>query len=166
MKNQDYGINTVRKGIVDLQFGRIMVFADMIDRYLHVRLRSDSTWLRLQAAILIVNRGGKMTPTELAILLLRSRNSITRLVAGLEKDGYVKRAHSKLDRRVVTVEITQSGLNFTQSQINKLSKLEREIHLCLEPEELKMFIELSRKLRLSLIEKLTGYRYQVRPPKI
>jgi len=164
MKNTNNSIAAVRKEIYDLQFGRLMVFSDMIDRYLHIRLRGESTWLRIHVAIFIINRGGKITPSELAKLLLRSRNSVTRLIEGLEKDGIVKRSHSTKDRRTVVVEITPAGLDFTVKNLKILKKLEKEIYLCVEPDRLKSFIDISRELRVSLLERLTGLTYKLNYP--
>jgi DNA-binding MarR family transcriptional regulator len=40
---------------------------------------------------------------------------VTRIVDGLESDGFVKRTYSKLDKRVRTVEITPKGDEFLRS---------------------------------------------------
>ena len=90
--------------------------------------------------------------------MLRSRNSVTKLIEGLEKDGYVKRTHSTEDRRIVYIEVTSAGLDFTMKYLRKLASLEKEIGLCLEPDELQNLVDISRKLRLALIERLTGLK--------
>jgi DNA-binding MarR family transcriptional regulator len=155
---QNNSLESVRQEILSMQLNRIMVFSDMINRYLQMKFKGESTWLRVHAVLFVITRGGKITPSELADVMLRSRNSVTKLIEGLEHDGYVKRTHSTRDRRTVYIEVTPAGLDFTMTHLRKLNSLESEINRCLEPGELKTFVELSRKLRLALIERLTGLK--------
>ena len=152
------GIEKIRQEIFDMHLSRILVFADMINRYLQLKFKGESTWLRVHAVLFLITRGGKLTPSQLADIMLRSRNSVTKLIEGLEKDGFVKRTHSTEDRRTVYIEVTPAGLEFTIKHLRKLASLEREIGECLKPDELQQFVDLSRKLRLALIEKLTGLK--------
>ena len=154
----DNSMAKIREEIFSMHLSRIMVFADMINRYLQLKFRGESTWLRVHAVLFLITRGGKLTPSQLADVMLRSRNSVTKLIEGLEKDGYVKRTHSTEDRRTVYIEVTSAGLDFTMTYLRKLASLEKEIGLCLEPAELQQFVDLSRKLRLALIERLTGLK--------
>jgi len=151
-------LEAVKQEIFGMRLNRIMVFSDMINRYLQMKFKGESTWLRVHAVLFIITRGGKLTPSQLADIMLRSRNSVTKLIEGLEKDGYVKRTHSTQDRRTVYIEVTPSGLNFTLKHLRKLASLEKEIALCLEEEELNDLTDLTRKLRLALIERLTGLK--------
>jgi DNA-binding MarR family transcriptional regulator len=148
----------IRKEIFDMHLSRILVFSDMINRYLQIKFKGESTWLRVHATLFLITRGGKLTPSQLADIMLRSRNSVTKLIEGLEKDGFVKRTHSTEDRRIVYIEVSPAGLEFTMQHLRKLASLEKEIGQCLEPDELQQFVDLSRKLRLALIERLTGLK--------
>ena len=142
-----------------MDLSRLAVFSDVMNRYVLLRAKGDArTWLKVYAVTFIITRGGKVTPTELAKILLRSRNSVSQLINGLEKDGLVKRYHTTEDRRTVYVEVTPDGILFIKARLKVLKSLEEEITSCLDDGELQLIVDLTRKLRLRLIEKLTGLK--------
>ena len=151
-------IETIRREILAMHLSRLIAFSDVINRYLHLRIKDDTSWLRVSAVLFIITRGGKLTPTQLANLMLRSRNSVTNLIEGLEKDGLVRRYHTRKDRRTVYVEVTSAGLSFTMTRLKAVTALEEEVRSCLDDGELQTLVELTRKLRLKLIEKITGLK--------
>ena len=152
-------IEKIRQEILSMNLSRLVVFSDVMNRYLLLRAKGDArTWLRVYAVTFIITRGGKVTPTELAKILLRSRNSVSQLIGGLEKDGLVRRYHTTEDRRTVYVEVTSDGLSFIKARLKVLKSLEEEIKSCLDDDELRTIVDLTRKLRLRLIEKLTGLK--------
>jgi len=152
-------IEKMRREILSMNLSRLAVFSDVMNRYVLLRAKGDArTWLRVYAVTFIITRGGKVTPTELAKILLRSRNSVSQLINGLEKDGLVKRYHTTEDRRTVYVEVTSEGLSFIKARFKVLKSLEKEITSCLDEGELRIMVNLTRKLRLRLIEKLTGLK--------
>ena len=152
-------IEKMRREILSMNLSRLAVFSDVMNRYVLLRAKGDArTWLRVYAVTFIITRGGKVTPTELAKILLRSRNSVSQLINGLEKDGLVKRYHTTEDRRTVYVEVTSEGLSFIKARLKVLKSLEKEITSCLDEGELRIMVNLTRKLRLRLIEKLTGLK--------
>jgi DNA-binding MarR family transcriptional regulator len=152
-------IETIRQDILAMHFSRLIAFSDVINRYLRLRTKDDTnSWLRVNAVLFIITRGGKLTPTQLAKLLLRSRNSVSKLIDGMEKDGLVRRYHTREDRRTVYVEVTSAGLSFIMARLNVIKSLEEEIRSCLDDGELQTIVDLTRKLRLKLIEKLTGLK--------
>ena len=152
-------IEKMRREILSMNLSRLAVFSDVMNRYVLLRAKGDArTWLRVYAVTFIITRGGKVTPTELAKILLRSRNSVSQLINGLEKDGLVKRYHTAEDRRTVYVEVTPDGLSFIKARFEVLKSLEDEIKSCLDDGELRIIVNLTRKLRLRLIEKLTGLK--------
>lgn len=149
---------TIKQEILDMHLSRLLVFADVINRYLHIRLKDSRELLRVNAVLFLITRNGRLSPSQLAKLMLRSRNSITKLVEGLEKDGLVTRSHSKKDRRTVYIEVTSEGMDYTIIHLKKLVALEEEVRSCLDGYELQTLVRLSRKFRLNLIEKLTGIK--------
>lgn len=152
-------IETIRQEILSMHLSRLIAFSDVIIRYMHLRIKGDTrSWVRVNAIIFIITRGGKLTPTQLAKLLLRSRNSVSKLIEGLEKDGLVRRYHIREDRRTVYVEVTSAGLSFIMARLKAVTSLEEEIRSCLDDGELQTIVDLTRKLRLKLIEKLTGLK--------
>ena len=59
----------------------------------------------------VKSRGGSLRPTDLALILERSPNSISMLVDRMVKAGLVKRTRDRIDRRVIHVTLTSKGTN-------------------------------------------------------
>jgi MarR family transcriptional regulator, organic hydroperoxide resistance regulator len=57
----------------------------------------------------VKSRGGSLRPTDLALILERSPNSVSMLVDRMVKAGLVKRTRDRRDRRVVRVSSTSKG---------------------------------------------------------
>jgi DNA-binding MarR family transcriptional regulator len=55
--------------------------------------------------------GGSLRPTDMAVSLDRSPNSVSMLVDRMVKAGLVKRTRDRSDRRVVNVSLTNKGEN-------------------------------------------------------
>jgi DNA-binding MarR family transcriptional regulator len=155
---RDSNIEAIRQEILAMHLSRIIAFSDVINRYLKIRTRGDVSWLRVNAILFIITRGGKLTPSQLADLMLRSRNSVTKLLEGLEKDGLIRRYHPRNNRRTVYAEATAEGLSFVMTKLKVVTALEEEIRSYLDDGELKTLVNLTRKLRLKLIEKITGLK--------
>jgi MarR family 2-MHQ and catechol resistance regulon transcriptional repressor len=60
---------------------------------------------------------GPLRPTDLALILERSPNSISMLVDRMVKAGLVRRTRDRKDRRVVTVSLTNKGKNAVEPAI-------------------------------------------------
>jgi DNA-binding MarR family transcriptional regulator len=155
---RDSNIEAIRQEILAMHLSRIIAFSDVINRYLKIRTKGDVSWLRVNAILFIITRGGKLTPSQLADLMLRSRNSVTKLLEGLEKDGLIRRYHPRNNRRTVYAEATAEGLSFVMTKLKVVTALEEEIRSYLDDGELKTLVNLTRKLRLKLIEKITGLK--------
>ncbi len=56
-----------------------------------------------------LRRHGPLPATELAAEERLQPQSLTRMVAGLEKDGLIERQRSKTDRRALTIALTEKG---------------------------------------------------------
>jgi len=59
----------------------------------------------------VKSRGGSLRPTDLALILERSPNSISMLVDRMVKAGLVRRTRDRSDRRIVHVSLTTKGEN-------------------------------------------------------
>ena len=83
---------------------------------------------------------------DLAELSLKTSSAVTQLVAGLEKENLVKRVHSKTDRRVVHVSITNEGLTrFHELYSMMVSSVERTI-VNLSDAEVREYIRINNKI--------------------
>jgi DNA-binding MarR family transcriptional regulator len=148
-------IERVNSRIRSLQMPRIIAFADVVNRYTQIILKNTVSWLRASALIFLITRGGSLTPSQLARIMLRSNYSITKLIDGLEKDGLVMRRPDGRDRRSINIEVTSEGLNYVTSSLSKTVIAERELKSWLNKDELENLAPAIRKLRDRLIEKIS-----------
>jgi DNA-binding MarR family transcriptional regulator len=148
-------IEKVNSKIRSMQFPRIIVFADVVNRYTQKILKDKVSWLRASALIFIITRGGTLTPGQLARIMLRSNYSITKLIDGLEKDRLVKRYPDGKDRRSIKVKVTSEGLDYVISSLSNVVEAERELKDWLDEDEREKLAVTIRKLRDKLIEKIS-----------
>lgn len=145
----------VATAITAREFPRLVIFSDMISRYVDVRLRGKVNWLRSTALTYLITRGGSLTASQLARLMLRSNYSMTRLIDDLEKDGLVIRERTGKDRRTVDVRITSDGLAFMMQTLSDNDLVEGELMSCLDENEIETLRNLIRVLRQTLILKIS-----------
>ncbi|MBI1937395.1 MAG: MarR family transcriptional regulator [Ignavibacteriales bacterium] len=79
----------------------------------------------------ILNRLGTVPLKKISEEMMVTGANITCVVDNLEKEGFVKRIHSKEDRRVVYAELTNSGKN----KLNQIM-----------PEYLESLVDITNKL--------------------
>jgi DNA-binding MarR family transcriptional regulator len=154
-------IEKVNNQIRGVQFSRIMAFADVVTRYTEIVFKTDEdriSWLRSSALRFIITRGGSLTLSQLAAIMLRPNYSITKLIDGLEKDGLVKRYRNKMDGRSFEVKVTVKGLNYVVERLKESEPVEEELKLWLSEDELNNLASIIRKLRDKLIEKASETR--------
>jgi DNA-binding MarR family transcriptional regulator len=152
-------IEKVNVQIRSTQFSRLVAFADVVTRYTEMvfKIKGDQiSWLRSSALRFIITRGGSLTLSQLAAIMLRSNYSITKLVDGLEQDGLVKRYRNKLDGRSFEVKVTLKGLNYVIDSLKESEIAEKELKSCLSEDELNELAVIIRKLRDKLIEKASA----------
>ena len=150
--------DSIYKQINESRFLRYLVFADVIQRYSATILKNEVSWLKTAALLFIVTRGGSLAPSQLARIMLRSNYSITKLIDGLAKENLVMRRRDSKDRRVFKVYLTSTGIDFIENSLELLAKGEETVRGCLDDNEAKTLSDLSRKLRLKLIEQITGVK--------
>jgi DNA-binding MarR family transcriptional regulator len=141
------------------QYSRLVVFADVVTRYTEIvqkRKENQISWLRSSALSFIVTRGGSLTPSQLAAIMLRSNYSITKLIDGLEQDGLVKRYRNKQDGRSYEIKITTKGLDYVVERLKYSEVAENDLKSCLDEKELEDLAAIIRKLRDKLIEKVSA----------
>jgi DNA-binding MarR family transcriptional regulator len=149
-------IEKVNKKIRRTQFTRLIAFADVVNRYTDIILKHKYSWLHSAALIFTITRGGSLTPTQLARIMLRSNYSVTKIVDGLEKDGLVIRTHNGQDRRSIDVQVTSKGLDYIVSLLEYSKVAEDELKSCLDEQELENLANTVRILRDRLIEKVSA----------
>ncbi|MFP3975934.1 MAG: MarR family winged helix-turn-helix transcriptional regulator [Dehalococcoidia bacterium] len=145
-------LQSVRDAIGARQLPQIIHFADVVNRWVYTYLNANTDWLRFFALLFLILRGGSLTLSELARLMLRSNYRITRLVDSLEQDGLVVRERTSTDRRTVRVKVTSAGLETMRATIDDNDPVEKEIMSCLADEEIMPLRDMIARLRSRLIE--------------
>jgi DNA-binding MarR family transcriptional regulator len=153
-------IEKVSSQIRRMQFPRLFVFADVVSRYSETVLKNKVSWLRTNALLFIITRGGSLTPTQLARILLRSNYSVTKLIDGLEKDGLVQRQPNGNDRRSINIKVTSEGLKYVMSNLKQTSVAENDLKKWLPNDELENLAATIRFLRDKFIERVSA-RYKL-----
>ena len=82
-------LEKLHKRLEDCYLLRMAAFADIVDRYIDIYLKKSINWLKIYALIIIILNDGSLTPGELGRKMLRPKDSITKLVSVLVKDGLV-----------------------------------------------------------------------------
>ena len=100
--------------------------------------------------ILVLAKHSEMAMSEAAELLDVTPRAITRLVDGLEADGFAERRASELDKRVVMVHVTEKGQEVAQRLTPSHEKKAAGVFSVFTDEELRTFINLSHRLIVQL----------------
>jgi DNA-binding MarR family transcriptional regulator len=82
----------------------------------------------------------EISQKELTYLLNMSKQSLAELLAKLEKSGYITREPSEEDKRVLTVKLTEEGMNAAIDAGDETSETTKVLD-CLNEEELDKFSE-------------------------
>jgi len=97
--------------------------------------------------------GYTASPTLIARTLGVTKATMTGLLDGLERDGFIKRNHSKTDRRKISVELTRKGFKYLEKIIPNHVKKVTSLVKGLSKAEMRILIDLLDKLRNSLPRK-------------
>jgi DNA-binding MarR family transcriptional regulator len=149
-------IKDVGKAIKSREFTYIANFADVVNRFVDILLFGKESIFRLRwgAMSFLIVKGGSLSPSQLSQLLFRSKNSITKVVDSLEKDGLIIRTRVNKDRRTIRIKITLTGLEFVKQTLLKGDILTQEVLSCLSKDERKVLVNLIRKMRRTMIGKI------------
>ena len=89
---------------------------------------------------------GKMSQQQIADTILKDKNSVVKLIDGLEKKEYLKRVANADDRRQNLIEITQSGKEIEQNVKNLAINAVELIVGDIPKDELIVFIKVLTKM--------------------
>tara|TARA_Y100000022_G_scaffold90978_1_gene78466 strand:- start:1311 stop:1733 length:423 start_codon:yes stop_codon:yes gene_type:complete len=99
----------------------------------------ELSYSQVLAIIIIPNDGIEMS--ELAWALGLENSTITRLIARLERNNYVKRKKNKLDKRSINVFLNQKGAVIQKDIEKKIDKIGNEIFIRNNQVEKELFLE-------------------------
>ena len=155
---EDYTLDQARDEIYKMRLSRLIVFGDVLSRYFSLKVKEYRGWVKVHALLFLITRGENITPSDLAKIMLRSKNSITDLMNAMEKEKLIKREHSKQDRRKITIKITSKGIKFAIDRLRRLTTFEEEFKNYIDENEFSTLVSLVRNLRRKMIENLTGMK--------
>jgi DNA-binding MarR family transcriptional regulator len=93
----------------------------------------------------------RMLMTEIVQGMNVSPTNITKLVDGLEKDGYVQRVGNETDKRKVWVELTPTGHTVLLGQFPEVVRHVVGLWTGVSSEEKRILVHLLAKVRLSIL---------------
>ena len=97
---------------------------------------------------------GPLTPTELSRILFRESQTVTGLLARMERQGLVTRVPKRNRRLFVEVQITAKGQELMQPGLEVARAIIERLMSCLSADELEQLQKLLRKLRQKGLEEL------------
>jgi MarR family 2-MHQ and catechol resistance regulon transcriptional repressor len=97
---------------------------------------------------------GPLRPTDLALILERSPNSISMLVDRMVKAGLVRRTRDIKDRRVVTVSLTNKGKNAVEPAIPEGWEFIHKILSPLSDDDQSAFASMLETVKCALVSYL------------
>jgi MarR family transcriptional regulator, 2-MHQ and catechol-resistance regulon repressor len=128
---------------------------EVLDSYVSLRRRiallraASSKDLELghnQVSILYRLLLSTATMGDLAAYAATDKASISRTVSSLEKEGFIKRAQSKEDRRVIYIELTVKGRNHALAAQKIRNSIGKKVEHALTAAEKKQFAFLTKKI--------------------
>ncbi|WP_245629119.1 MarR family winged helix-turn-helix transcriptional regulator [Alicyclobacillus shizuokensis] len=97
--------------------------------------------------------GNKLRMYEISAENHVTRTNITKLVDGLENEGFVARLKDPTDRRSALIHLTHKGKEFVQTHLHEYLELQRWMFNELTPSEQETLIAILYKLLISLSNK-------------
>jgi DNA-binding MarR family transcriptional regulator len=126
----------------------------ILNRYLDVRARKyGHNRSRLDIMHTLIIHDGILRPTDLSRMTFRSRQTVTQIVDGLERDGLVKRELAGKDRRTKEVVITSKGLGLIRKNLPYTLEVMNQAVPTLSQKQMQEFINILRQIRRHLLNK-------------
>lgn len=93
---------------------------------------------------------GEMSQQQLADLMHKDKNSVTKLVDAIERKGFVVRQQNKHDRRSNTLVLTEKANQLKPGAKQKGISILDQMLEGINENELRMFLETLRKLNVNM----------------
>lgn len=107
---------------------------------------SKEQWLILRK---LSDKDGRVQ-NDLAHITHRSKTSLTRLINTIEKKGFVHRVHSKEDKRINYIFLTEKGKEIFLRSLPVLKDLITKLQEGIDPEELNSTIKVLNKIQKNI----------------
>lgn len=116
--------------------------------------------------MLLLYRKEQVNMTQIAEYIEVPLNTATGIVARMEKRKLLERRRSEEDKRVVTIQITDTGLTCVKSILNEFLHYGQIVLNKLTPEELKIGIQILEKIFEALGEEYAQSQKPVQDKKV
>ncbi len=94
------------------QIRRLIQANDLYTKELNRRYQVSAPQLNCLVALY---ENGSLPPSQIARLIVVKSSTVTGIIDRLEQKGFVARVRSSSDRRVITIELTESGAKLTEN---------------------------------------------------
>ena len=139
----------------DLRFNtgiQVLYTGLLINKYIDKRTSTyGQNRSRLDIMHTLITHGGTLKPSELGKMTFRSKQTITKIVDGLERDGMVKREPIGKDRRSRQVTITREGVNSVKENLPRILEISNTAMPDLSHEEMEGLNNIMRRIRRHLL---------------
>ncbi len=139
-------------------FGQMMRASHLLEHIAERELETSGlSWAKFRL-LLDLHRGERrgadgMQPSELSDMQNISRNTVSALIASLEKDGLISRELHGTDRRRFVIRLTPQGRRVLHAKINRHFRFLSHCFDRLDGEERETLLQLLSRLNQDLCEK-------------
>jgi DNA-binding MarR family transcriptional regulator len=129
----------------------------LLDKYIDTKARRyGQNRSRLDVMHTLIIHGGTLKPTDLSKMLFRSKQTVTGIVDGLERDGLVKRELAGKDRRTKKVTITRKGLSSIRASLPRTLEISSLAMPLLSEEEAQTLRTILRRIRKHVLGQIAN----------
>jgi DNA-binding MarR family transcriptional regulator len=129
--------------------------AEVVLKYSDAALyRAGSSLVKLMVLQVLQSHGGTLTPTRIAALTVREKHNITTLIRRMQRDGLIKVAKDKKDKRSINVTITAKGKQSIIDTIPAARKIVKQVMAPIPESSALVLDRLLKRIRQSAYEGL------------
>lgn len=152
--------NDIRAMAANLRFNtglQLLYTGLLMNRYVDIRAgRYGQNRSRLDIMHTLITHGGIVKPSDLGKMTFRSKQTITKIIDGLEKDGMVEREPVGKDRRTRKISITKKGVDSIRESLPHTLKISSTAMPSLNREEMEQLNSILRRVRKHLISQIAS----------
>ncbi len=144
----------LRDSHMDIRIGKnISLVQKAADHYINESLHPYGLSRSQMEVLLLLKKQGGRSQSELNEHLLFNKASVTKLLAGLEKSGYIKRCCCSSDKRKNEVYLTDKAQEVFPAIYETINSWEKILTRSLTQSELEVFKKLIEKIRTTTLNK-------------
>ncbi|MBT8291256.1 MAG: MarR family transcriptional regulator [Muriicola sp.] len=126
------------------------------DYYLHEAFQQNGLDISKEQMIVLgkLNKNDGLNQNEIADLIWRDKSSIARLLAKMERKGYIIKRQHEQDRRVNLVYLTESGREIFRKTRPIIQKAINILEMDLSKSEINRMIEILKRIQDNFTKEL------------